>query len=83
MYGPTFILQRITRRFALRHIHNAVHVEANFLRTSRPSLVAETVDMLAVVLGVEAVITGGDGPIVHYIGICWVNDLVGREDVSE
>ena len=63
----TFSFQRITRRLALRHVYDPMHIEAHFFRAGAPGFVAETVDVLAVGSGVEAVIAGGDSFLVDVV----------------
>lgn len=63
----TLDLQRIGRRLALWHVDYAMHIEADFFGAGGPGLVAEAVLVFAVVTGVEAVITGGDGAVVDYV----------------
>lgn len=53
-----------------------MHIEADLLRAGGPGLVAEAVHVLAVALGVEAVIARGDGLVVHDVGVLWVDDLL-------
>jgi len=52
-----------------------VHVEGDFLGRSAPVLVAEAVDVLAVVLGVEREVAVGDGLVVDFVLADWVGDL--------
>ncbi len=71
----TFHFQRIIGRLALRHIDNTVHIEANLLRARWPRLVAEAVDMFAIIACIEGVINWWDGFIIYEVGVCWVLDL--------
>ncbi len=52
-----------------------MHIERNFLARCRPVLVAEAVDVFAVVLGFEAVVAGGDGAFIDLVAACGVLDL--------
>lgn len=52
-----------------------MHIERNLLARSRPMLVAETVDVFAVVFGFEAMVAGGDGAFVNLVAACGVLDL--------
>ena len=54
-----------------------MHIETDLLRARSPGLITETIDMLAVVLGIEGVVTGGDGFVVDDVGVCGVEDLSG------
>ena len=56
----TFCLQRVLVVFVLRDVHDAVHIERDFLRAGRPTLVAEAVLVLAVGVRGEGVVFGGD-----------------------
>lgn len=71
----TFRFQRITRRLALRHIHNPMHIEADLLRARGPGFIAEAVYVLAVVSGVEGMVARGDSFLVDQVLVCWTNDL--------
>ena len=77
MHEPkhTLLLERITWRLALRHIHDAVHVEAHFLGMAGPVLVAEAVGVLPVFLRLEAVVARCDAGFVHFVCVGWVEDL--------
>lgn len=52
-----------------------MHIEANLFGAGGPGLVAEAVDVLAVVAGVEAVVARRDGSVVDDVGVCRVDDL--------
>ncbi len=69
------MLQRITRCLRLWHIYYPMHIERNLLARSRPMLVAEAVDVFAVVFGFEAMVAGGDGAFVNLVAACGVLDL--------
>jgi hypothetical protein len=71
----TLLLQRILRSLALRHVDNAVHVEADLLRVRRPVLVAEAVLELAVMCRSERVVTGADRTLVDFECVGGVLDL--------
>lgn len=77
--GHTFSLQRITRCFALGHIHNPMDIEADLLRARRPSFIAETIQVLAIVARVERMVAGGDGFLVDYVLVRWADDLDSTE----
>lgn len=54
-------------------------VEGDFFGGGRPVLVAEAVDVFAVGLGGEGVVTGGDGARVDFVGLGGILNLkVGR-----
>lgn len=57
----TFGLEGILRSFALRNVDNAVDVEADFLSTCGPVLIAEAVGVFAIATGVKAVVARRDG----------------------
>ena len=50
-------------------------IKRDVFRARRPILVAETVDMLAVVLGIEGMVAGGHGGVVDDVRICGIHDL--------
>ena len=56
-------------------------VEADFFAGGGPVLVAEAVFELAVLVGVEAVIAGGDAAFVDEVFAGWIKDLESREDI--
>ena len=60
-----------------------MYVEANLLATCRPVLVAEAVFKFTVLMGVEAVVAGGDAALVYEILAGRVEDLnTGRANIS-
>lgn len=73
--GHTFNLQWITRRLALWHIHNPVHIEADLLRARRPSFIAEAVYMFTITSCVEGMIAGGDSLLINQVVVRWANNL--------
>lgn len=52
-----------------------MNIERHLFRTRRPVLVAETIDVFAVVLRVEGVVAGGNASVVDDEGVRWVKDL--------
>jgi len=52
-----------------------MHIERNLLARSRPMLVAEAVDVFAVVLGFEAMVAGRDGAFIDLVAACRVLNL--------
>lgn len=55
-------------------------VETDFFAGGGPVLVAEAVFEFAVLVGVEAVVTGGDAAFVDEVFAGWIKDLESRED---
>ena len=76
-----FGLQGIIRYLMFRHVYDAVYVEANLLAACRPVLVAEAVLEFAVLMGVEAVVAGGDAALVDEVLTSRVEDLMTGEKV--
>ena len=64
----TFLLQRIRRRLAFRHIDYAVDIEGDFFCIGGPVLVAEAVGVFAVHRGIEGVVAGAYGGLVDLVG---------------
>ena len=56
-----------------------MYIEGDFFAVRRPRLVAETVDVFTVALGVEGVVAGADGFVGGFVGAGGVLDL--REDL--
>ena len=78
-----FRLQWIIRYFVFRHVYDAMYIEANLLATCRPVLVAEAVFKFTVLMGVEAVVTGGDAALVYEVLAGRVENLnTGRASIS-
>lgn len=65
---PTLQFQRIRRRLRLRHVHNAVHVEGDLLRRRRPRLVAETIQVFAILGRLERVVAVRYAVLVSFEG---------------
>ena len=77
-----FRLQGIIRYLMFRYVYDAVDVEADLLATCRPVLVAEAVLEFAVLMGVEAVIAGGNAALVDEVLASRVEYLIAGEKVS-
>jgi len=76
--GPrrhTFCFQRIGRYLRLRHIDDAMDIKRDFLGRRAPMVVAEAVEVFAVVLGIEGVVARRDAAFVDLVGIVGVLDL--------
>ena len=59
-----------------------MYIEANLLRSRRPSLITEAVDMFAVGFGVKAVIAGGNGCLPYQIFARRIKNLEDRDEWS-
>ena len=55
-----------------------MYIERDFFRARRPILVTETVEVFAVIFGVEGVVARGDSGLVDKIVVGWVHDLDHR-----
>lgn len=71
----TFCFQRIGRYLRLRYIDDAMNIKRDFLSRRAPMVVAEAVEVFAVVLGVEGVVARRDAAFVDLVGIVGVLDL--------
>jgi len=55
------LVEGVLRSVGLRYIHDTVYVKGNLLGGSTPVLVAEAVDVFAVMLGFEGEVAVGGG----------------------
>ena len=71
----TFRLQRILCRVRLGDIDDSVDIEGNLFAGRAPVLIAEAVDVFAVVLGHEGVVTVGSRILEDLVLAAWIGDL--------
>lgn len=74
--GHTFRLQRVLGRVRLGNVNDSVDVEGYLLARRAPVLVAEAVDVLAVVLGLKGVVAVRGGLLENFILAVGVGDLL-------
>lgn len=63
----TFLIQRVLGCLSLRHVNDAVHVEADLLRIRGPGLVTEAIGVPAILFRFKRVVSCADGEIVDLI----------------
>lgn len=61
-----------------------MHIEADLLRTRRPSFITEAVQVLAIMSRIERMVARGNGFLVDQVLVGWADDLNSRKrGVSE
>jgi hypothetical protein len=71
----TFTVEGISGHFMLAHVDNSMDVEGNLLGVGAPMLVTEAVDVFAIMLGSEGVVTVGDTLLVRLVLTRRIGDL--------
>lgn len=78
----TLGLQRVLFGLVLRNVYYAVDVERDLLGVGAPVLVAEAIEVLAIMLGVEGVVAVGHVLLEGFVLAHGVRDLPGGDHLS-